>query len=64
MKCSEIQELLSAYFDHELGEPAHNDVEEHLKQCEKCSEELEGFKSLSKLASSVSNLFIPSYRIF
>ena len=59
MKCSEVQDLLSAYFDHELGEPAHNDVEEHLKQCGKCCGELEGFKSLSKLASSLKKHPVP-----
>lgn len=59
MKCSEIQELLSAYFDNELGEPACIDVEVHLKQCEECSGELEGFKSLSKLASTINKHPVP-----
>ena len=59
MKCSEVQEVLSAYFDNELNQDAHKDVELHLEECEHCSGELKGFKSLSRMASNLKTYPVP-----
>lgn len=59
MNCSEVQELMSAYFDNELDESARNDVELHLRECEECSGQHEEFKSLSRLASGLKTHPVP-----
>ncbi|MEZ5940231.1 MAG: anti-sigma factor [Planctomycetaceae bacterium] len=51
MNCTEVQELLSAYFDGELSPELHQQVEQHLEDCSTCSMELDGFGRLSQLAS-------------
>lgn len=59
MNCSEVQELLSAYFDHELDVPTREIVSVHLEDCQDCSQEIDGFESLSKLASGLGNYPVP-----
>ena len=45
--CENIIELLSAYIDGELSDNEKTTVEEHLKSCKSCQEELEIIKELS-----------------
>jgi len=46
-KCSEINELLSAYSDNELTKSEKQTVEEHLAACENCSALLEIYRKIS-----------------
>ncbi len=59
MNCSEVQELLSAYFDNELEHPTQEIVSSHLNDCLQCSNELNGFESLSVLASGLKTHSVP-----
>ncbi|QDV85362.1 hypothetical protein TBK1r_43420 [Stieleria magnilauensis] len=52
MNCIEIQDLLSSYFDDELSVDARVSVAEHVRQCETCSELLDGYQKLSKSISA------------
>lgn len=54
MKCSQVQELLSAYCDGELAEDQRSDVSDHLLGCSDCARELAGFERLSNMASTLS----------
>ncbi len=47
LTCEEVKNLLSAYYDGELGVAAQQQVAEHLASCESCREELKQLKSLS-----------------
>ena len=50
MKCSEIQDLLSAYYDNELSIELQANVDEHVGNCAECTAELAQFKNLSSMA--------------
>ena len=50
MNCSQIQDLLSAYFDGELPDESNRTVTEHLESCSDCTGELAGFRNLSAMA--------------
>lgn len=49
LSCNEVKELLSAYYDGELGVAAQQQVAEHLAACESCREELEQLKAVSSV---------------
>jgi predicted anti-sigma-YlaC factor YlaD len=49
MNCKKIRILLSAYIDRELAGKEEESVNEHLKVCRDCSEELEYLKQTKKL---------------
>jgi hypothetical protein len=44
MKCSDIENQLSAYLENSLSEVANSEVKNHLKTCENCTKELEELK--------------------
>jgi anti-sigma factor RsiW len=46
MKHSELQRMVSAYADGELGRPEHSLVEQHLKVCKECSIFLAGIQAV------------------
>ncbi|MCH7760823.1 zf-HC2 domain-containing protein [candidate division TA06 bacterium] len=48
----QVKNFLSAYLDGELDEKRRRLVEEHLKGCQECSEELNTLKALDQLARS------------
>ncbi|MCA9088019.1 MAG: zf-HC2 domain-containing protein [Planctomycetaceae bacterium] len=54
MNCTVVKELLSAYFDGELGAKLHQQVQEHVEDCSVCRRELEGFRRLAQLASEAT----------
>ena len=54
MNCSEVQGLMSAYFDGELASGTREQVRTHLESCSLCSQELVGFDRLSQLASQMT----------
>ena len=53
LSCDEALNLLSAYYDGELGVAASNQVKEHLCACEECSKVLEDMAFLSSAVSKI-----------
>lgn len=49
MKCSDVLDRLSAYYDGELSGTARDSVAQHLSACEQCAAEYAGFESLSRI---------------
>ena len=45
-RCDEYLQNLSAYLDGEMPQNSIKDIEEHLQECEKCSEELSMLKTI------------------
>ncbi len=60
MNCSQIQNLLSDYYDHELSADLRQQVETHLASCESCAELLAGFERLSQLTENLSEPVPPA----
>ena len=48
MKCSDVLDRLSAYYDGELSGTARDSIAQHLAACERCASEYAGFESLSR----------------
>lgn len=46
--CKKVESLLSSYFDGELDSHARHQVEEHLKDCAHCREQLEAIRAMSR----------------
>ncbi|MEQ8636708.1 zf-HC2 domain-containing protein [Gimesia maris] len=63
MNCSEVQELLSAYYDGELADDQRDRVSAHIGTCTKCAGELTGFEKLSRMASVLSEP-VPTQQIW
>lgn len=49
MKCEQINELLSSYYDGELDAGVNSDIEKHMSYCARCSAELSYLEQLSKV---------------
>ncbi|MAC52226.1 MAG: hypothetical protein CME31_06750 [Gimesia sp.] len=63
MNCSEVQELLSAYYDGELADDQKSHVSAHINSCSKCAKELAGFEKLSRMSSDFSE-HVPTQQIW
>lgn len=59
MECKRIQELLSPYLDKNLTEKEIALVEEHLRACPRCPQELERLKRTVHLVSSLEEVEPP-----
>jgi len=53
MECSQVQSLLSAYLDDELGAEARSRAAGHLQRCEACADQLQKFAALSQAAGAL-----------
>ncbi|HEY0868666.1 MAG TPA: zf-HC2 domain-containing protein, partial [Fimbriimonas sp.] len=53
MTCRNIQPLLSAYLDRELGGDEMLDIRSHLRDCEECRFELENLVNLKRLLTGL-----------
>lgn len=60
MNCSEVQNLLSAYYDDELSADLRANVDAHLENCSDCATELAGFENLSSLAAGLDTPETPA----
>ncbi len=49
MKCLIVKSMLSAYMDGEISEPAKAFVEKHLDVCNRCTQEMEGLKTVQSM---------------
>ena len=47
MRCSEVKEKLNAFADHELDEKQSSEVQDHLKSCSACQQELSDILSVN-----------------
>ena len=61
MNCSDIQELLSAYYDGELADERRARMSEHLDVCSDCANELAGFEKLSNMAGALGTPAPPEH---
>ncbi|MBX3112215.1 MAG: zf-HC2 domain-containing protein [Fimbriimonadaceae bacterium] len=59
MNCTRVRSLLSAFLDRELGGDQMIEVQQHLRSCTPCSDELESLRRI-KQALSASPVVEPS----
>ena len=59
MNCSEVQELLSTYYDGELAADMHKRVTEHVDDCSACAQHIAGFERLSEMAAALDTPTAP-----
>lgn len=59
MRCQEIRELLSPYYDNMLDETQRIRVEQHLQGCEQCRQELEELKFVIELMQGSAEILAP-----
>ncbi|HEY4386007.1 MAG TPA: zf-HC2 domain-containing protein [Ktedonobacteraceae bacterium] len=57
MNCTEIQHLLHAYFDNELDVVHTIEVEQHLAQCNACSQDHQDYQALRTAISTDASRF-------
>lgn len=60
MNCSEVNRLLSAYFDNELPVGVRSAISEHLTLCDLCTADLAGFDQLSAIAERLETPTAPA----
>lgn len=60
MNCSEVQELLSAYYDEELVDERRNQVAAHVATCDVCARTLAEFKSYSDGFAGLTQPEVPA----
>ncbi len=53
MKCDLPRELLSGYLDDELDKKQQSEIEEHLKECQRCREELEELRQMDRYVKTL-----------
>lgn len=53
MNCNEVMDNLSLYLDDELNEEEKVLMDEHIKNCAKCSKELEGYRKVIHLLNEL-----------
>lgn len=59
MHCSDIEDLLSSYLDHELLPEESSFVEKHLEHCDYCRQTLADLQETSNLLQSLPNVPMP-----
>jgi len=63
MTCQNYKDLMMGYLDNELEDEQKRTFEEHLKSCQDCTRELEGFRKLGQITDGVT-LMEPEDRIW
>lgn len=56
MNCAEVKSKLSAFQDNELPEDEMNDIEQHLRDCDACSNVFEELDNVWQLLSRVETI--------
>ncbi len=60
MKCSDVQDRLSAYYDGELSAESQAKMTRHLAGCESCAAEFAEFKDVTRAVSRMREPKVPS----
>ena len=60
MKCSDVQDRLSAYYDRELSAESQAKMTRHLAGCESCAAEFAEFKDVTRAVSRMREPKVPS----
>ncbi len=55
MNCPEVKDLLSSYYDGELGDELRTQVSQHLQRCADCQCDLQSFEKLSQIAGALTD---------
>src|SRR5579884_4011086 len=55
MQCNEIENVFTDYVDGTLAPPVRSEMEQHLKNCSQCSEELQALKGLWVSLGTISS---------
>ena len=61
MKCSQVQEKLSAYLDREISNEEKGRIDDHIKTCKICREELASLTELNSTLDTLESIEIPPY---
>lgn len=61
MKCSQVQNKLSAYIDGEISDKEKTFIEEHIRTCKKCSKELATLAELGTELNALGSMEVPVY---
>ncbi|MEQ8212198.1 MAG: zf-HC2 domain-containing protein [Lacipirellulaceae bacterium] len=59
MKCTDIQDQLSAFYDGELSDESHARMAQHLAECESCAAEFAGFTDVARAVSQMPQPKVP-----
>lgn len=59
MKCTDVQDRLSAYYDGELSDESQAAMTRHLAGCKSCAEEFAGFKDVTRAVSRMPQPKVP-----
>ena len=59
MKCPDVQERLSAYYDGELSAESQAKMTRHLAECESCAAEFAEFKDVTRAVSRMREPKVP-----
>lgn len=60
MKCSGVRHLLSAYLDEELDQGEGLMVQQHLRRCQACADELNALRQTIVLCASLEEVEVPA----
>lgn len=60
ISCSDVQENICAYIDHELDENERLSFEEHIKNCAECKKELDEMSRIVALCTSLPQQELPA----
>jgi hypothetical protein len=52
MKCEDIQKELKAFLDNDIDDQKKGEIQDHLRQCQNCSQDLEQLKKLAEILPS------------
>ena len=61
MKCSQVQKKLSAYLDSEISVKEKELIEEHMRNCPECCEEIAFLTELGSTLNTVEEIEVPAY---
>ncbi|WP_425399207.1 anti-sigma factor family protein [Aeoliella sp.] len=59
MKCTDIQDQLSAFYDGELSDESHAAMTRHLAACESCAVEFAGFQEVTRAVNRMPQPKVP-----
>ena len=62
MRCRKVRELLGAYVEGRLGGRQREQVEEHLRRCARCEEEVRAVRSVVGLLADLERRDLPAER--